>query len=198
MSFVAVHGIGEMNPLGADRYTGIGQKFSMPVGYNGQEMSKQRAVNAIIAEHKGDLNPAGKQYLDQLSTNADSPGIDVDHLILYVITNVRVVDKDSRLAKKKLKAVSDGDSPNAVELKETRTDVITEDEHGDIMFGFEAFTEEKVQRDELLSLQDFEAYAEETGYAVEKVLYANGWDDSVIGPEVLSKIEDVEEELTVA
>lgn len=187
-----------MKPLGADLYTGIGQKFSMPVEYNGQEMSKQRAVNAIIAEHKVDLNPAGKQYLDQLSTNADSPGIDVDHLILYVIANVRVVDKDSRLAKKKLKAVSDGDSPNAVELKETRTDVITEDEHGDIMFGFEAFTEEKVQRDELLSLQDFEAYAEETGSAVEKVLYANGWDDSVIEPKVLSKIEDVEEKLTVA
>jgi len=155
-------------------------------------------VSLILAEYNVDLNPAGRQYLDQMGMNVDIPGVDEDNLLLYLISNVKVVDKDSRLAKKKLKAVSDGDSPDAVELKETRTNVITEDEFGDIMSGFEAVTEKKVQRGELLSLQDFEAYAEQTGYAVEKVLYANSWVDSVIEPEVLSKIEDVEEELTVA
>lgn len=185
------------NPLRVDLYTGIGHKCSMPVEYNGQEMSKQSAVSVILAEHNVDLNPAGRQYLDQMGMNVDIPGVDVDNLLLYLISNVKVVDKDSRLAKKKLEAVSDGDSPDAVELKETRTDVITEDEFGDIRSGFEAVTEKKVQRGELLSLQDFEAYAEQTGYAVEKVLYANSWVDSVIEPEVLSKIEDVEEELTV-
>jgi|AntDeeMinimDraft_4_1070355.scaffolds.fasta_scaffold09508_1 hypothetical protein len=198
MSFVAVDGIGVKNLLRGDLYTEIGQKFSMPVEYNGQEMSKHSAVSLILAEYNVDLNPAGRQYLDQMGMNVDIPGVDEDNLLLYLISNVKVVDKDSRLAKKKLKAVSDGDSPDAVELKETRTNVITEDEFGDIMSGFEAVTEKKVQRGELLSLQDFEAYAEQTGYAVEKVLYANSWVDSVIEPEVLSKIEDVEEELTVA
>lgn len=198
MPFVAVDGLGVKNLLRGDFYTGMSQKFSMPVEYNGQEMSKQSAVSLILAEHNVDLNPAGRQYLDQMGMNVDIPGVDEDHLLLYLISNVKMVDKDSRLAKKKLKAISDGDSPDAVELKETRTNVITEDEFGDIMFGFEAVTEKKVQRGELLSLQDFGAYAEQTGYAVEKVLYANSWVDSVIEPEALSKIEDVEEELTVA
>lgn len=161
-------------------------------------MSNQEAVNTILEQNEIDLNPPASVYADRIANGTSfTEPLDTKNLLRYLAASIDVVDKDTKKAKRQLEAIIRGDSPESVGSDDSKAGQITEREYADIMHGFESFTEQKVRRDELLTMEDFEKYAERTGYSVEKVLYATDWLDSYLSDEVIARIEESEESLTL-
>ena len=162
-------------------------------------MSKQEAVVAILDENNIILEPPRNVYADRIVNETPLHGpLDIENQIRYPIVNIMVVDKDTKNARRQLEAVVEGNSPDNVVQEESKADIITEKRHGEIMSGFEAFTEEKFRRGELVTIEDFKKYARKTGYSLEKVLFATNWTDSSLDDEAVARKKEAEESISTS
>lgn len=164
----------------------------MPVEYDDEELEKDEATRAVIDDSDAELNAQAEAYLDALDeADAQYGSRGVDTQINYIVSNIDVTDEASRTLKRQLEAIAEGESPDDVEDEES--DTLSEIEFGEIARGFESFTEEKVTRGELITIEDFERYADRTGYAVEKVFVSNPWMDSALTEDAIERVVQAEE-----
>jgi hypothetical protein len=182
--------------LRAELYMPTVQKLYMPVEYQGREMSKQEAVSVILSEKEVELDQPASNYADQIVNGTFPESLGLKNQLRYLVASIKVVDEDKKRAKRQLVAILNGESPESVGHDDSEADQITEQESEDIMRGFGSFTEQKVQRGELLTMADFKRYAEKTGYPVQKVLFATDWRDSYLSDETIARRKKAKENLS--
>ena len=164
-------------------------------GTDDETSQKISAVQRVVAESDVTFNPAARRYYRQFVDGESGLGPSPMAQLAYLISNIDVVDDESKKLKRQLEAIRNGEDPDDVDLMTDSETKLTERESGEISRGFESFVEQKVQRNELVTLDDYERYAQQTEYSLEKVLAANPWSRSVVTEEALQKIEEAEENI---
>lgn len=152
-------------------------------------MSKREAVSAILVRYDIDPEPPTNVYIDRIENRTPFPEpLDVDTLIRYLITSIKLVDEDTRRAKQELYEIIEGESTNYLGQNDWEAGKITELQSEELMFGFEAFAERKIDRGEMVTIEDFKRYSAETGVPLEKVLYACPWREPYVDEETLFRV----------
>lgn len=149
--------------------------------------SVKESIKNTIEESDVSLNKNAEEYYNNLDESEDMYGEDgVSTQAKYILSNIDTTDKESIELKRKLENIvgieNDDDEQNNNEL--------TMYEFEEISTGFESFTEDKVRREKLVTVEDFKKYSHRTGYDLNKVFCSNPWVDSVVTENVHRKIEE--------
>lgn len=145
----------------------------------------------LVESSSVDLNPQAETYYNALEKAGQQHGNQgVEAQIRYLASNIEVVDAESRALRNNLfELLGEG---------ETHTDdTLSESEFETISQGFERYTEDKVDKGESVSLDDFEQYAATTSYPVEHVLAANPWVRTVLTEEALNAYREAQETVDI-
>lgn len=165
---------------------------------------KVKEVKDILAEHNVSLKPA-RTYLQALpQPKAEYGEKGIESQLNRILANIHPQNKEERLAKKQIEDVLEGREPRE-KLEETGVEggkmSLSEEEFGDISFGFEEFTENKIPKDsdklgwKGIDYDDFKRYADKLGVPVEKVLAANPWTKETLTDMAKEKVEKAKEKV---
>lgn len=173
------------------------------VEYDGRCMDKKFAAREIIRKHNVNLNAQAQAYLESLDEASDQFGDrGTDTQLKYIASNINPQDKEERLAVQQITAIADGeDVPDNLPDDDNQDMTLGEQEYSDISRGFESYTEPGPgqrapgERSGRVDVDDFEKYADKTGYPVEKVLAANPWVDSVLTEEAKERVKEARDKV---
>ena len=153
------------------------------------DLSTTESIDKVINESDAELGEYAESYYNSLSESESKYGDKgVSTQAKYIASNIEVTDEESRKLKKKIERISEGKSPE-LEDEENNEDLLTMQEFEDISRGFESFTERNVRKGELVTINDFKRYSQNTGYNLNKVLCSNPWVDSKLTMNAKDKIE---------
>lgn len=153
------------------------------------DLSMEESIEKVVSESDADLHDQAESYYNSLSEASELYGEKgVSSQAKYIASNIKPTDEESKELQRKLEKIAEGKNPEE-ESDETDEHVLTDREFGKISSGFESFTEEKVRNDKLVTVEDFERYAQRVNYNVDKVFCANPWVTSAVTEQVLERIK---------
>ncbi|GAA1341272.1 hypothetical protein GCM10009647_084920 [Streptomyces sanglieri] len=157
-------------------------------------MSQRDAALEVIDQHDGELNRYANQYTTKLAETTDQTDeCEIKNLVRRIVSNIKITDEDARIIRQELNAIIEGRSPGEIEPRESEKSKITDREIADIADGLVVFIKQTTQKEEIVTLRDFERYAEKTGYPLEKVLYSNPWTGAEMTEKASQRVREADE-----
>jgi hypothetical protein len=149
------------------------------------------------------LTKYGESYLAGISEIPEFYPSQIEYAlrtqIPYILGNMELPRIESeKLAKRQLIALQNKELvPLEIIEEEPEKWRMTETELGDIMLSFERVTERKVDRGEILNLEDFERFSKRYSVPLEKVLVATDWSGESLSDEVQALKAEYEKKMRI-